>query len=353
MLVVLGLGLPQPSVEWTDNAACPGAEIELEQAIGGYLNPDSAALVEVEVRLGLRDAGPAGLRLELQLDSAAGQERHQLAAIDCDRLIDQAAMLIAGAIDPFAYGWSPAVREDAPERHHAPLIQRPRSAEIEAPTPAPTPSPVEPDESPDVFEEFGPLESVEPGSERPKPPISGAISVGGTGFVGLFPDVGGGAEFEGALERGRLRWQTGASGWFGGRFRSDQADVGGNLWALALSSGLCGTLGGAPGATRIRVPLCGVAGAGFIHVRTVGTAVAREDIRPWAWAGVEGRLLILARENFAVGLGVGAMAALIRPAWEIQSPGVRFTVPPVMGVLRVTLEARELRRKEKSPGRRS
>jgi hypothetical protein len=358
LLVTLGLGPAQPSVEWTNDSVCPGAPIELEQAIERYVQPGSTTRVEVEVRIGLRDAGPAGLRLDLELDSVVGREIHRLAALDCELIIDQAAVLIAGAIDPFAYAWPmpAAVREDAAQSHHRPEVLRPRA--LEPITDAdPIPTPAEPPVATEEFREFGPIEAAEPERERdgdrPKPPITGAISVGATGFIGLFPNIGGGAELEGALERGRLRWQTSASGFFGGRFRSNLADVGGDLWAAALMSGLCGTVGGGPGAKRIRVPLCGVAGAGFMHVRAVGTDVARQDIRPLAWVGAEARVLILAREDFAVGVGFGGMAALLRPAWEVQSPGVRFTVPPAMGVLRLTLEARGLRRRENRPRPRS
>jgi hypothetical protein len=195
-------------------------------------------------------------------------------------------------------------------------------------------------DAPEEPRPFGPLELADPTRDPSRPPISGALSVGATAFVGLFPDIGGGVELEGALERGPLRWHSGVSGWFGGRFRSTQAEVGGDLWALGLNSALCGV----PEARRVRVPLCAVAGAGFISVRAVGTVEPHQSTRPWAWAGAEARVLTLVREDLAIGLGVGAHAALVRPAWEVRSPTVRFTVPPVMGVVRLTFEARQLGR---------
>jgi hypothetical protein len=346
LLLTLGLGLPEPQIEWSGDEICPGAQVELVAAIGSYLNAETSHPVPVESRVRLVDAGPVGLRLELELLSSTGDETHELVGIDCEQVLDRAAMLIAGAIDPYAYAWPRRV--ESSEQHHR-VVQSPRNRRVAATAPTRKPPTPNPPTSEDgsapapVSPEFGPLELGDPVIDRPRPAISGAISVGGTGFVGLFPSAGGGAELEGALERGRLRWQTGVGGWFGGRFRSTEANVGGDLWALAFASGLCAM----PGTRRVQVPLCATGGLGFISVRAVGTVDPRSDVRPWAFAGAETRVLLLAREGLAVGLGVGVMAALLRPAWEVPSY-VRFTVPPAMGVIRLTFEVRELRRNKKS-----
>lgn len=354
LLLSLDPAAASPTIDWSSNHACPGAELDLERVIASRLRADAAELARVEARVQLFDAGPAGLRLELEIASQAGTEAHQIAALDCERLLEQAALLIASAVDPFVYHWSAPDESAARQHHRAVAVQRPRDSVVVVSPSSPS-SPISPsspsspiieqprrDDSLDVVHEFGPLEPAEP--ERDKPPISGTLGVGATTFVGLFPSIGGGFEVEGALERGPLRWQTAANGWFGGRFRSTEAEVGGDLWALGLASALCGV----PAAKRVRVPLCATAGAGLIAVRAVGTVEPRRSVQPWAWAGAEARVLLLAREDLAVGLGVGAQAALVRPAWEVRSPGVRFTVPPVMGVLRLTFEARQLRRKKSS-----
>lgn len=339
LLLTLGLGLPEPQIEWSGDEICPGAQVELVAAIASYLNAQTSHPAAVESRVKLADAGPAGLRLDLELRSSSGHETHELAGIDCEQVLDRAAMLIAGTIDPYAYAW-PRHVESSEQHHRVVVVQSPHNRRV-----APTPKPPREDGSAPVpvVPEFGPFELGDPVIDRPRPAISGAISVGGTGFVGLFPSVGGGAELEGALERGHLRWQTGVGGWFGGRFRSTEANVGGDLWALAFATGLCAM----PGTRKVQVPLCATGGLGFISVRAVGTVDPRSDVRPWAWAGVETRVLFLAREDLAVGLGVGVMAALLRPAWEVPSY-VRFTVPPAMGVIRLTFETRELRRKKNS-----
>jgi hypothetical protein len=342
-IVLLGFAADEPTIEWAGNEACPGAEAELDRGLQLHLGlaPEPEP---VQVQLRLADAGPAGLRLELRLESRAGSETHELVAWDCEQLLDHAALLIAGVVDPFLFTWD---EPNAAQRHHRDVpIQRPSEQAGAAPLiEARVDTLLAEDVAP-----FGPLEFIEPNLVRSRSvgddvsasrsPISGAISVGPTAFVGLFPQVGGGFELEGALERGSLRWHNGLSGWFGGRVRSSEAEVGADLWALGLSTALCGV----PAGARVRVPLCAVGGAGLVRARAVGTIEARSTSQPWAWAGAEARLLVLVRDDLALGLGVGAHAILVRPAWEIRAPDVRFVLPPVMGVLRLTLEVRELRR---------
>lgn len=344
--LLLGLGEASPTIVWSESEVCPGAEAELELAIASYLRNEASEDVALEAAVRLVDAGPVGMRLELEIATAAGTEQHELAASSCERLLDHAALLIASAIDPFLYAWTgPGQAEAAAERHHRSVaVQRPRASPVVIP-PAEQQPRVETNEAPPataIDPDFGPLALSEP--TRARPPITGALSVGATTFVGLFPDPGGGVELEGALERGPLRWHTGVNGWFGGRFRASDAEVGGNLWALGLASALCGV----PKSRRVIVPLCASAGVGFISARAVGTTEQRQNIQPWAHAGAEARALLLIREDLAIGLGIGAHAALLRPAWEVHSPGVRFRVPPVMGVLRLTFEARSLGKTRRS-----
>jgi hypothetical protein len=346
VFVALGLGAGDPQLEWSGPDICPGAEVELEPAIMGHLG-DAAAPEPVEALLRLRDAGPAGLALELRVESRFGSEQHQLTAIDCDRLVDQAALLIAGVIDPFMMMAPSHPAPSVAERHHRDVaVQRP--AQVSHPSDAPTrgePAVASEVESSDLAS-FGPLVAVEPGVDRfrsqsqfrSRPPIVGAIGVGATTFAGVFPQVGGGVELEGALERGALRWQNAVSGWFGGRFRASDAEVGADLWAFAFSSSVCGV----PAASRVRVPICAVGGVGGMRARAVGTVEPRSSTQPWAWVGAEVSAQILARKDLAIALGLGANAILGRSAWEIRSPDVSYRISPVVGVLRLTLEIREL-----------
>lgn len=348
-LLLLGLDGASLTIAVSQSEVCPGAQQDLEQAIASYLHVEATEVASVQAAVRLTDAGPVGLRIELEIASQAGTEQHELAATSCERLIDHAALLIAGAIDPFLYAWvGPERGSDAAAQqlHRAVEVQRPLATterllavtEVIA-----VERPASDLDTRDAVLDFGPLELDLDEPTRDRPPITGAVGVGATTFVGLFPDPGGGVELEGALERGHLRWHSSVNGWFGGRFRATGTDVGGDLWALGFASALCGV----PQTRRVRVPLCAGAGVGAMSVRAVGTIEERRSTRPWAHAGVEARVLLLAREDLAIGLGVGAHAALVRPAWEVHSPDVRFRVPPVMGLLRLTIEARGLKNKKR------
>lgn len=347
-LVALGPGSWDSQLEWHGDDVCPGGATDLETALVRHLG-EAAEPERIEATLSLRDGGPAGLRLSLRMASHFGQEQHELAAIDCARLIDQAALLIAGVVDPFVT-MADAVPSSAVLHHVVVPVQVPTRAIVVDPGPRSNVAPplveaeAEPSSSTDEIGEFGELIAVEP--DEPVP-ITGAIGVAGTTFIGVFPQVGGGVELEGALERGPLRWQNGASGWFGGRVRSSETEVGMDLWALGFSSSLCGV----PAVSRVRVPLCAVVGAGAMRARAVGTASPRAITQPWVWAGAEASLQVLARQDLAIALGIGAHALVVRPAWEISQPEVSWRLPPVMGLLRLTLEVRELGRKKSTSGR--
>jgi hypothetical protein len=160
------------------------------------------------------------------------------------------------------------------------------------------------------------------------------VGVAATSFVGLFPQIGGGAQVEGGLDRAAFRWQAAVTGYFGGRWRASDADVGANLWALDATTGFCGV----PRTKRIRVPLCGVGGLGFVSARAVGTIEPRWSLRPWVHVGGQAGFSMRVRSNLAVGLDVGAHVAIVRPSWEVRAPDVHFVVPPVMGLVHLKLE---------------
>ncbi|MFV8756364.1 hypothetical protein ACNOYE_37935 [Nannocystaceae bacterium ST9] len=357
MLVGLSIALllAEPvSVEWSGADLCPGAELALEQAISSYLGEAPRERSELVARLRIEPGRGAGARIELSLASPVGEERHELSGSSCAQVLDRAALLIAGAIDPFVFGWPPPSDplESDPHEFARPPVQRPSARVVVAavsrePESAiaigPTRRPPPPVAPLDSDGDFGPLELVE---EGPGPRTSGAIAASITGFAGLFAQVGGGAEVEAAVERGALRWQLTGAGWFGGRFRSSEGTTGADLFALGLSMGPCGV----PSIRRVRFPLCAVAGVGFVSAEAVGTLEPRRSTRPWAWVGGDARAVIVARPRLGVGLGVGVYAALIRPAWAVADPDATFRIPPVSGVLRLTFEVRGLGQRGKSSG---
>jgi hypothetical protein len=354
--LLIALLAAEPTFEWSGASVCPGAEVELAEALHAYLGESSKRPEDVVVALRIEPGPDSGARLDLAIASRVGEERHELIGLSCAQVIDQAALLIASVIDPFVFGWPMPPREPN-ERRMAiavrPPVQRPRDQAVGVEAPPSSSSVAVPVRSVDL-QYFAPPDASRtyelvavPEDQGDRPQTTGALGVAATAFAGLFPQIGGGAEIEGAVERAAFRWQITGSGWFGGRFRSSDAEVGGDLWALGVGSGLCGVPATGRHFTRhpkgrLRVPLCAVGGVGFVSAEAVGTRVPRRTYEPWAWAGAEARVVLLARPKLGIGLGVGVHAALLRPAWAVRSPDVEYRVPPVSGVLRLTVELRGL-----------
>ncbi len=351
LAIVAWLGLGDPVV-WSGDEVCPGAPALLDAEVERQLGADRAdQTLEVEVRI---DAGPGeGLELALTLRSDAGHEGHRLRAGSCASLLEQAAILIASARDPYVFAWrgpsEPRLGFDAALRGPLPPIQRPSRRTVD-PTPNPRPDlpprPIRSEPPPDGL----PLASAmpeppePPSRRRSREPLRGAIGIGAGALVGLFPNVGGGGVLEGALERAAFRWQLAGAGWAGGRFRASGGAIGGDLWALELRSGLCGVpLRG----RRVRVPLCALGGGGAVVADAVGTAQTRRSAQAWGWLGAEVRVQVLATERLALGLGLAVQIQLVRPGWFVSSPDAEFRVPPVTGLLHVGAEFRGLGEKRR------
>ena len=332
LISLLWLGVSgEAHVEWRGGDACPGAEFEFERALDDYVG-EAALGGAVAAHVTLVDAGGGGMRLTMTLESEAGREEHELRGLGCEQLIDQAALLVAGVIDPFVYAGG-----DRRMQHEVVPIQRPRPLTKSLAKSLAKSSP-EPEPEPEF--ELRAADDLLPNVDRPRAPSRnrGSLGAAAISFVGLFPQIGGGAQLEGGLDRGAFRWQNSVTGYFGGRVRASESDVGANLWALAGSTGLCGVA-----RTKwVRVPLCGVGGVGFISAQAVGTVEPNRSVRPWVHVGGEAGVSLLARPNLAIGLALGVHVSVVRPSWEVHAPDVNYTIPPVMGLLRLILEIREL-----------
>lgn len=332
LISLLSLGVSgEPRVAWSGADVCPGAEFEFERALDDYVG-EQALHEGVAADVALSDGGGSGMRLTLTLESEAGREQHELGGLGCEQLIDHAALLVAGVIDPFVYAGG-----DLRMQHEVVPIQRPRQAPITKAPPTsehPLEPAPEPEPEPQPESEFGPLLPTPDRVSRDRPRNRAAIGAAAIGFVGLFPQIGGGAQAQGAFDRGAFRWQGTITGYFGGRLRASDVDIGANLWALAGSTGFCGV----PRARRIHIPLCGVAGLGFISARAIGTLEPHRSIRPWVHVGGEVGVSLVTRPNISLGLGLGVHAGVVRPSWEVRSPDLNYGVPPVMGLLRAIVE---------------
>lgn len=348
--------VPDLRIDWSATESCPSpGEIlrRTERFLGARV---SAYGRELHVE-GWVEAGVGGQVLELSIAIDGRLERHELRAIDCERLGTDAALLIASALDPFALGPAEAAletREWLRPFDRLPPIQHPRGREPVG-RPSPPPSPVRPEPEPTGAPA---IDVAEPGParehRRPARPPSGPrgfVGGAGLGFAGVFPSPSGGVALEGGLERGRLRWQLGAQGWFGGRFRADTAELGANLTGWTGSTAACFV----PRARTVSFPLCATIGAGAMIAAAVGTVEARRSVQPWAFVGVDLRTNWSPRPSLGLYVGLAVLPALARPSWSVTNPDASFRVPALTGLVRLGVEwrgyTRSARRPRNSPSR--
>jgi hypothetical protein len=331
-LLAFGGGEGTQHIEWHTCEGCP-SQAAVVEATAAFLGGALAAFPRAVIVSARVEADPAGFRLRLTITVDGQREHHELRAVDCDQLGRNAALLIASAVDPLAWGPPPPVERQLGVTPV--VVQRPRALTqpSTAPTPA-EPSAVEPSAPPPwvLIPIVG--DRPEPLERQAKRPIAGRIGVAGTGLIGLFPQVGGGVELEGGLERGLFRWQLGAAGWFGGSFRAPGGEVGADLWAASGSTGACVV----PSWARVRFAACAVAGFGAITVTAINTESSRRLTRPWAFAGPDLRVTWTPRSQLGLYLGIAALPALVRPGWSVQNPDASFRIPPIAGLLRVGVE---------------
>lgn len=359
LLSLLALLASPVELSWEASEACPGVG-ELDRAIDAWIAASPELEAEVHVR-GRVSAWAGGYQLDLNIGLGSREQGHVLRSHDCAELTDLAALLIASAIDPFVLGRGTDAEIDVfehldaivivPERLAAPVERSPEGEPEEQPDTGPIETrapelegPAEPEES-QIFDpvdgrEFGPITALEPGEpRRARPRIEGFLAASGLGYAGLFQRPSGGVELYGGIDRGALRIAVGAAGWFGGQFRSSEG-VGGNLQAGSALLEVCGVPSLAPRSTgrSLGFPVCASGTAGAIVGQGAGVASPALVVRPWAALGADVGLRWRVHPRVALRLGVGVLANLIRPVWEVAGPIVSFTTPPVTGRVRLALE---------------
>lgn len=342
-------------LSWEAELGCP-SEVELRDQIGAWIGEGAPTLpVAAQGRM-VEHHG--SYRLELRIDAGARSHTHVLRDHDCAALSERAALLIASALDPFALvRTDPLERIDAAEldvvriEAHAfaaasapaerPPVQRPRTpdAVVEPPVVASDARSDAPD-SPArglASSDFGPLE-LDRGEARPRPPVQAFMAASALGFAGMAATPGGGVELLVGLDRGALRVAIGAAGWFGGSFRSStNPSVGGDLRAASGVLEVC-AVPTIAAARRVSFPLCAAGTGGAIIGTGVGVPDPATVARPWFAVGGDVGIRVRVHPRVALRLGVGVLASLVRPVWEIAGPAVSFTTPPVLGRLRLGIE---------------
>lgn len=344
-------------LSWEAELGCP-SEVELRGQVAAWIG-EGAQTLPVAAR-GRTVEHHGSYRLELRIDAGARSHTHVLRDHDCAALSERAALLIASALDPFALVRSdPLERLDvaeldvvrveahalaaASDRAERPPVQRPRTPDgptTQARLEAAARPDVPPPESPALGlapTEFGPLE-LDRGEARPRPPVQAFLAASALGFAGMAATPGGGVELLVGLDRGALRVAIGAAGWFGGSFRSStNPSVGGDLRAASGVLEVC-AVPTIAAARRVSFPLCAAGTGGAIIGTGVGVPDPATVARPWLAAGGDVGIRVRVHPRVALRLGVGVLASLVRPVWEIAGPAVSFTTPPVLGRLRLGIE---------------
>lgn len=343
VLALLATLLAVPAeLSWQAVEECPGTG-ELETTIAGWIGTSTPVSDDVRARGRIR-ATAGGYTLDLVIELGPREQAHVLHAHDCAELTDLAALLIASAIDPFVLGqpMGEAIDVFAPLDPITVVPTPPRVEPVPVPEPALEIPPVIPEppvleSEPDEAIEFGPIAALdERESVRRRPRVEGFLAASGMGFAGLFQRPSGGVELLGGIDRGALRVAIGAVGWFGGQFRSSDGVVGGDLQAGSGVVEVCGVPTIERGA--LGFPVCATGTAGAIVGTGVGVPASATVVRPWAAVGGDVGLRWRVHPRVALRLGVGVLASVIRPVWEVAGPVVSFTTPPVMGRVRLSLE---------------
>jgi hypothetical protein len=335
--MLLGVGLAlllgEPGLTWEAPLHCP-TRADTAAAIEHYLGR-TLADADPPTDMRVREAA-GGYRLELRTRVGA----HVIEGVDCGRLIQLAASVAAIAIDPLAQGTpieppSLARREPDPDPRAAPLettkVELP-SVEPEAPLITP-PMPEPPPNEWQLVE--GPADRPERRDPRTKR-VRGLLSASAGLGLAVFPGPSPGVEAGVGIDRGALHVELGGGGWFAGRFRSSDAEVGGDLRAWQASVRPCGV----PRWRRLELRACGVLGAGQVAARGVGVVDPQWVRQPWVWIAGELGLAVVLHPRAALFLDVGAAANLLRPRFWTDAPASEYVMPIVSGRGRLGVEVR-------------
>jgi hypothetical protein len=350
--MLLGVGLAlllgEPALTWDAPLHCP-TRADTAAAIEHYLG---RSLAEADPPTDMRvHEAMGGYRLVLRTRAGA----HVIEGVDCGRLIQLAASVAAIAIDPLAQGM-PVDPPSLVRREPEPLVsaggepglqpQALPATEAEPTEPAivdPVEPPIlppmpEPEPEPDSSE----WQLVEAPIDRPADArrrdrqLRGLLTASAGLGLAVFPNPAPGVEAGVGIDRGALHVELGAGGWFAGRFRSSEADVGGDLQAWQASVRPCGV----PRWRRIELRACGSVGAGQVRARGVGVVDPEVVRQPWVWIAGDLGLAVVLHPRAALFLDVGAAANLLRPRFWTESPASEYQMPIVSGRGRFGIEVR-------------
>jgi len=268
--------------------------------------------IVAEGRIVTRDDG-SGYMLNLAVDDGKRLDRLHLEHADCEALARAASLVVAVAMDPVAVA-------SALE----PVVAEPRETVI-------PPPPLEP---------WGGAEPEPRPSPRTSAPPAGVVHAAARESIGLalrpevsvgtgiLPGVAGAGlglalVFTGpATQRrptgGRWRAEVGAAYWFPRTAEVEDTASGGDVW---LASGVVRGCFVA-GRSRVRFPLCGAVEVGALGASGFGPGLdVSSGADTWVGAPISGSVVWAATEVLGLYAGVGAVVALRRPGFHLDTLG--------------------------------
>lgn len=338
MLLGIGLALlldepALPILTWEAPLHCP-SQADTTAAIEHYLGR-SLLDQDPPTSMHVREAA-GGYRLELRTRAGA----HVIEGSDCGRLAQLAASVAAIVIDPLAD--PPTLAPPSLVRHELePSVPAVAVVGDEAPAP-PIPEPALDPPKPEPEPVNSEWQLVEAGRDDGPSPyrrsneLRGLLTASAGLGLNVFPSPAPGFEAGLGLDRGALHVEVGGGGWFAGRFRSSEGDVGGDLSAWQVNARPCGV----PRWRRIELRACGLLTAGQVHARGVGVVDPKLLRQPWVSLGAELGLAVVLHRNVALFLDLGAAANLLRPKFWTEAPRSEYMMPLISGRGRFGIEVR-------------
>lgn len=319
-------------LRWQAPLECPDEPALRERVdalVPGLLDRRDAAGSRVEIELRVVEQGYAATVLVRNSD---GETRRDFAALDCETVVDAAALVLAVTLDPVAVSLGlsePAASEPSPSPTEEPRASEP--AIVDEPEPSPPPVEAEPVERPTTIGST----SSSASADRPRN-LDLGFGVRALGGGGYGPTNTGYATIGGALALIGPRWRAELGGlWAIPRVVRLDTNVGGRFDSWAVLGRGCF----APKLRRLELPSCAgielgsVRGAGLEDLPTSGRATFL-----WVAIAAAQGLWFSPIDRLGIGLELDLAVPLNRGAFRIDSSEVqRIAAVTVRGLAGIEL----------------
>lgn len=291
---------PTPILEWRAAAGCPGPDALRAAVMRNFNNAIPATRVSARARV-WRVNGPQSFRLRLSVENNGRASSRELAADQCEALLESAALVISLAIDPDFAATEP-VETDPTISVDAVAAPDPASTSVQARPAVEAPSEERPNLAEDAATEASAREALR-------------LRLGASAFMdyGTLPSAVPGVELRGQL--GRASWQVGVgfNYTFAGHVERD-ASLGADVSRAGVPVWTCT-------ATRPSVLVvqgcAGLEGA-LLFAAGAGNAAPTRVVAPTIEGFIEGRLVARISTSWLIGLSFLLAVPMVRPRFTID-----------------------------------